>query len=127
MSAIKKNFLEWIVFAVSLILVMGVIGYLSYDAATLGNSPPDIQVRLGASETRTQRFVIPVIVVNTGDETAEGVRVEVELKRDGADTETGELEFPFVPRGGQREGFVAFNHDPNTGRLETRVLGYEKP
>ncbi len=127
MSAVKKNILEWIVFAVSLILVMGVIGYLSYDAATLGNNPPDIQVRLGASEQRTKRFVIPVTVKNAGDETAEGVRVEVKLKLDGADAETGELEFPFVPRGGQREGFVAFNSDPNAGRLETRVLGYEKP
>ncbi|MCP9492936.1 MAG: hypothetical protein MSG64_00620 [Pyrinomonadaceae bacterium MAG19_C2-C3] len=125
MSEVKKNILEWIVFAVSLVLVMGVIGYLSYDAATLGNRPPDIQVLLGVSESRTQGFAIPVTVRNTGEETAEGVRVEVELKLDGADAETGELEFPFVPRGGQREGFVAFKHDPNTGRLETRVLGYE--
>lgn len=127
MSAVEKNILEWVVFAVSLILVMGVIGYLSYDAATLGNNQPDIQVSLGASEQRTQGFVIPVTIRNTGDETAEGVRVEVQLKLNGADAETGELEFPFVPRGGQREGYVAFNRDPNTGRLETRILGYEKP
>ncbi len=127
MSEIKKNILEWSVFAVSLVLVAGVIGYLGYDAATLGDTPPDIQVRLGTGEPRRQSFVIPIIVTNTGDETAEGVRVEVELKRDGADAEVGEIEFPFVPRGGNREGSVAFRNDPRTGRIETRVVGYKRP
>jgi uncharacterized protein (TIGR02588 family) len=45
----KKNWLEWIVFAVSLALVLSTLGYLIYDAATLGTASPSIEIQLGQS------------------------------------------------------------------------------
>ena len=125
MSKLRKNWLEWLVFAAGLLLVSSALGYLVYDGATLGDAPPSIEVRLGEPEPRAQNFIVPVSVVNRGDLTAEGVQVEVVLK--GASEERSEFVLAFLPRGATREGWVAFRADPRLGQLEARVVGYEKP
>ena len=133
MSKLEKNWVEWIVFAVGLVLVLSALGYLAYEGATMGNDPPSIEVRLGTPEQRTHNFIVPVTVTNHGDETAEGITVEVTLENAGGgdsgagEPVRGELTIAFLPRRATREGWVAFQQDPRAARLTARVLGYEKP
>ncbi|HJR06384.1 MAG TPA: hypothetical protein VJ842_03915 [Pyrinomonadaceae bacterium] len=128
MSKLKKNWVEWVVFAVGLVLVLAALGYLIYEGATMGSDPPSLEVRLGTPAERTHNFIVPVSVTNHGDETAEGVTVEVMLES-GAEQEParGELTIAFIPRHATREGWVAFQQDPRNARLTARVLGYGKP
>ncbi|HZI17523.1 MAG TPA: hypothetical protein VEY09_02920 [Pyrinomonadaceae bacterium] len=126
MTAIRKNWLEWGVFAVSLALLAGVLGFLAYDAATGSSREAELEVSLGEPERRGAGFGVPVRVSNRGGQTAEGVHVEVVL-RHGAGEERGQFVVAFVPRGSSREGFVNFTTDPRGGSLDARVLGYEKP
>ena len=123
---IEKNWLEWAVFAAGLALVLGALGFLAYDGATAGDSPPEFRVELLPHERRGDSFHVPVRVTNGGGETAEGVRVEVTLEAAGR-TERGEFVLAFLPRGGAREAAVTFHTDPGAGSLRARVLGYEKP
>ena len=123
----KKNWLEWAVFAVSLVLVLGTLSYLVYSGATGGKAPASIEVRLGEPERRAGHFAVPVTVKNNGDQTAEGVHVRVALEQGGREQEYGELVIAFLPRKAEREGWVTFEHDPRAGDLKARVLGYEKP
>lgn len=127
MSKLQKNWLEWSVFAAGLVLVASTLGYLIYTGATMGNEPPSIEVRLGTPEQRSHNFIVPVTVVNHGDRTAEGVRIEVLMESVGAETARGELDIPFVPRRATREGWVTFEQDPRSAQLKARVLGYEEP
>lgn len=128
MSKSDKNWLEWVVFAIGLALVAGVLGYLVYDGLTMGDAPPSIEVRLGTPEQRGENFIVPVTVTNRGDATAEGVSIEVEQQRgDGQEGERGQFEVAFLPRRATREGWVAFKTDPRQAQLTARVLGYEKP
>jgi uncharacterized protein (TIGR02588 family) len=127
MTAIKKNWLEWTVFYASLALVLGVVGYLSYDWATARGGAPELFVTLGEPERRGGGHSVPVKVTNRGERTAEGVRVEVSLLTGAGAEERGEFTAAFVPRGSESEGWVHFKTDPRAGRLEARVLGYEKP
>ena len=127
MNKPKKNWLEWIVFAVGLVLVLSTLSYLVYTGATMGNEPPSIEVRLGTPEQRTHNFIVPVTVINHGDKTAEGIRIEVLMESGGAEKARGELEIPFLPRNATREGWVTFEQDPRNGQLKARVLGYEEP
>lgn len=130
MTKVKKNWLEWAVFAASLALVAATLGFLAYAGLTTGDAPPDIEVRLGTPQRRTENFLVPVTVSNRGDETAEGAKVEVTLEGpDGEELERSELDMPFLPRRSRREGWVAFTRDPGAGgaRLKARVLGFEKP
>lgn len=127
MSKLHKNWFEWVVFAVGLILVTGTLAYLIYDGATMGSSPPRLEVRLGTPEQRSNHFTVPVTVLNHGDKTAGGVRIEVLMKSEGVERERSELDIPFLPRGAQREGWVTFEQDPRSAELKARVLGYEEP
>ena len=126
-QSLQKNALEWIVFAGGCVLVLGIICYLAVTAATLGNSPPDIKIILGKPQPEGEYYHVPVTVRNAGDQTAEGVLVEVELQPQGKEKETAEFEAAFLPRHSQREGAVIFKSDPRQGKLATRVLGYAKP
>ncbi|HLL72521.1 MAG TPA: hypothetical protein VK363_13850 [Pyrinomonadaceae bacterium] len=128
MSKLKKNWVEWVVFAVGLLLVVSALGYLVYEGATMGSDPPSLEVRLGTPDARAHNFIVPVTVTNHGDETAEGVTIEVLSESgEGQEPERGELTVAFIPRRATREGFVAFRQDPRGKRLTARVLGYEKP
>lgn len=126
---VKKNWLEWGVFGVSLVLVLGTLAYLVYDATTMGDQPPLIEAQLGAPQQQAGEFAVPVTLINRGDQTAAGVMVEVTLEGNDATTEIerGEFSVPFLPRGATREGRVSFRTDPRTGQLKARVLGYEQP
>lgn len=129
MSKPQKNWVEWTVFAIGLVLVVSALSYLIYDGATMGSDPPSLEVRLGAPEQRAHNFIVPVTVTNHGDETAEGVTIEVSMEQAGGQEPAvrGELTIAFLPRRATREGFVTFDHDPRAAQLKARVLGYEKP
>jgi uncharacterized protein (TIGR02588 family) len=127
MNKLQKNWFEWIVFALGLILVSSTLGYLIYAGASMGNEPPSLEVRLGTPEQRQFNFIVPVTVINHGDETAEGVRIEVVMESGGEVKERGEFDVPFVPRHATREGWVTFEQDPRIAQLKARVRGYQKP
>jgi uncharacterized protein (TIGR02588 family) len=125
-NKINKNWLEWTVFGLSAVLIVLVIGFLIFESATIGDALPDIQVQTGKPEARTDHFAVPLEVMNKGDQTAEGVHIEVVLRAGGKE-ERADLEIAFLPRRGRREAWVTFKADPRDGKLEARVLGYEKP
>lgn len=131
MSRLEKNALEWAVFAVSLVIVLGTLGFLAWDLVQGGDAPPDVSVELGSPRETSGGWAVPVTVANRGDQTAEAVRVEVTLAiGNGAgsgEPERGEIEVAFLPRGSRREGWVTFTRPPAAGRLSARVLGYEQP
>lgn len=127
MNKLNKNWLEWIVFGASLLLVAGTLGYLIYTAATLGDTPPRVEATTGTIELAAQSFLVPVTVTNQGDQPAAGVHVAVILERDGAEVERSEFDIPFLPRHSRREGWVTFATDPRTAQIRPRILGYEKP
>ncbi|MEO5754708.1 MAG: hypothetical protein ABIR38_08375 [Chthoniobacterales bacterium] len=123
----KKNWVEWGVFALSLVLILVTVGLLLKEQISLGENPPDPQVQLGPAEVHAGYFAVPVTVANRGDETAESVHVEVVLKLSGGESETGEFDLPYLPRRATRQAWVTFRHDPGSGKLEAHVMGYQKP
>ena len=128
MKKLEKNWLEWLVFAASLVLVLSTLGYLVYDGATFGEAPPSIEFQLGQPQQRSNRFVVPVSVTNRGDETAQGVHIEVTLESGGKEQENADFEIAFLPRHSTRKGWVTFKTDPRSvEQMQARVLGFEKP
>lgn len=125
--AVAKHPLEWAIFALSAILVAATAGYLVHDAVRGGETPPLLSVEVGTPEPLSDSWLVPVKVRNQGQETAEGVRVEVTLEIPGAPPERAEFDVAFVPRESEREGWVTFRADPSRGRLTGRAVGYEKP
>ncbi len=127
MKKAQKNWLEWVIFAFSLVLVLGTLGILIYEAISLGKKPADPQMRLGTAEAHAGYFAVPVTIENRGDETVENVHLAVELKLPGGASERGEFDLPYLPRRATRHAWVTFRHDPREGKLEPMILGYQKP
>ena len=43
----EKSWLEWVVFGLSCVLIVCVVGYLVSDAMADANLPPDLRITLG--------------------------------------------------------------------------------
>lgn len=126
MKKLEKNWLEWCVFTVGGVLVLATIGYLTYEVVTATDRPPILEVQLGAAEPRGDEFAARVTVFNRGDEAAEAVLVEVQLKDREGVAERAELEIQMVPGGATREGFVIFQSDPTSAAaIEARAVSFE--
>lgn len=123
----NKNWLEWCVFGVSLILIAGTVGSLIYDATTQETGPPRVEVTLGEPVEQPAHYLVPLTIHNRGGHTAENVQVRVWLQLPGQEPETAEFSVPYVPRESNRSGAVTFTSDPAQGILTARAVGYETP
>ena len=68
---------------------------------TTGKSPAHIELQLGPPQERGGKFFINVVAENRGEQTAEGVYVEVVLKANGKE-ERGMFVIDRLPRQGKR-------------------------
>ena len=117
----QKNILEWVVFAISAVLLAGVAATLIIAGTRGGNGKPSLLVETGAPEAHGRTFRIPIRVRNVGDATAEQAHIDVELLDDGNVVEHAELTIMFVPKQSIREGWVAFRNDPRCCTLHARA------
>ena len=123
----RKNALEWTVFGISAAILVALAAFLVIEALRESADEPDIGITTGTVTARGDHFVVPVIVTNRGDQTAEGLRVEIALMKDGQDVEVVEVTFAFVPRASHREAWALFRNDPHGFTLQARAIGFEKP
>ena len=115
-------------FALGLVLILITLGYLIYAELTRGSDPAQLSVKLGEAKPNANRFLLPVLVSNHGDTTAEDVHITVLLRTSGGQEERAELQFPHVPRQSRRRGWVTFQTEPTKGmKLEGIVMGYREP
>jgi uncharacterized protein (TIGR02588 family) len=122
-----KNWLEWSVFAIGLLLVLATLGFLVRETLTSAGGPPDVAARLGAPQPSAGGFMVPVEVTNVGQETAEDVRVTVILETPGGEREEADLDIAFLPRDSRRSGWVVFRADPRQGSLRLGPVAFEVP
>ncbi|MBD1397766.1 hypothetical protein H9Q13_11375 [Pontibacter sp. JH31] len=123
-----KNALEWIVFGVSLMMVLCILGYLSYQTYTEKPATPDLVVQYfhDPSAHAPQRY--RVVVLNQGGETAEEVQIELSLEKGGEQLEKAELSIAYAPKESKREGWVNFKESPaEADTLMARVVSYKRP
>jgi uncharacterized protein (TIGR02588 family) len=122
-----KNWLEWTVFAVGLVLVLATLGFLVRESLAGAGGPPDVVARLGTPRASAGGFMVPVEVANLGKGTAEDVQVTVILDLPAGDAEEAELDIAFLPRDSRRNGWVTFRSDPGKGSLRLGPIAFEIP
>jgi uncharacterized protein (TIGR02588 family) len=127
MKSVEKNRLEWVVFAVALLLVLATFGYLIYEAVTTRDGPPDVVVTLGPPEPGSGGFMVPVEAANRGGQPAEELRIAVRLETANGAAEESVLLFPYLPRESTRRGWVTFRADPGSGTLRVSGVGFLSP
>lgn len=124
----KKNALEWAVFYAGLVIVVGLLGYLTYLSIAFESSPPDIAVSYRHEPSTHAPFRFHIALRNKGNETAEEVQIELVAMKNGEPAENAILNIPFLPRQSEREGWVILTQDPALAdSLHVRVISYKKP
>lgn len=123
----KKNILEWTVFAISAVLLAGVMIVLVQAGMQAGDEPPLLVIETGPSTVTRGGYRIPVLIRNTGQTTAEDVLVNVELVSGESRIESAELTVPFVPRHSEREGWVLFQRDPGCCTVRAHAVAFNAP
>ncbi|WP_317164489.1 hypothetical protein [Pontibacter fetidus] len=124
----QKNWLEWLVFGVSLFLLVGILGYLLYQTIQHKPGEPDIYAEAMAdpSELAPNRYLVSIF--NKGGATAEEVVIEFKLYKSGAEKEKSELSVAFVPKDSESKGWITFSGKlETTDSVATRVISYKKP
>lgn len=118
----EKSWLEWVVFTVSAVLIVAVVGFLVSDGMRDAGRPPDIRISLGKSQKSAHGFLVPVSVTNLGDQTAQEVELEVRCQSGGVE-QSATLSYDFLASGEVRKGWAGFSGEP-VEQLATRVVGY---
>ena len=117
----------WGIGLLGLVLVLGSIGFMLYQAAAGDSSPPDVTVRVGSILPIRNGFLGEFRAINEGGSTAEGLTVEGELRKGTESVETSNTTIEYVPSHSEREGGLFFRSDPRQYELRLRATGYEKP
>lgn len=119
--------LEWITAIIGLILVIGAIGFVLYNAFNTKNLPPDlIVVKENIKQVKTG-YLVEFKVKNAGNQTASSVVIEGSLVQNGKPIETDEITLDYVPSDSERKGGLYFSKNPDAFELELRAKGYEEP
>jgi uncharacterized protein (TIGR02588 family) len=118
---------EWICGLIGLLLVCATVGFMVSKAVTDSAAPPEIEVRAKAIVPLQNGYLVQLVAVNRGGETAAEVSVQGEL-RDGPKTlETREVTVEYIPANSERVAGLFFEHDPRTLKLVLSAHGYVRP
>lgn len=118
---------EWVVALGGLLVVLGVLGVLTYEAFNGGETPPNVTPKVLSVGRSRGGFLVQVAVANGGGETTAGLTLEGTLNRAGQAVETSEVTLAYVPGGSVRRAGLLFTHNPQEYQLELRTFGYQEP
>lgn len=123
----RRSRWEWVAAAVSTLLVLGVVGYLLYDAVARPRTPPAVTVQADTVLKAGGLWLVRFRARNDGHETAAAVKIEGELMEGDRAVEASEALLDYVPGESVRHGGLFFRADPRAYRLELRAHGYQEP
>jgi uncharacterized protein (TIGR02588 family) len=117
---------EWGTAAVATALVISMVVTLLL-AGRREQTPPRFALTIESVAAAGADFLVQFSIRNEGHKTAAQVIVEGELDRGEGPPETSSVTFDYVPGGSVRHGGVLFRHDPRSGQLILRPLGFREP
>ena len=120
--------LEWIAAGIGLLLTLGILGSISWEAVKGGGeAAPAIEVTVERVTPVAAGYVVEVRARNHSPATAAAVQIEGELDKGSAEPVTSSATIDYVPGESDRRAGLFFTDDPRAHKLEVRALGYAKP
>ena len=105
---VHLNIVQLIAFSLGLLLILGMIGYLSYQVFKLGEKPPQLQVQ-AEYQADLDDYTYKVKVTNKGDETASNTNLKMTLYQDGKAQESGTFTIAYIPVQSEQLGWITFH------------------
>ncbi len=123
----NRNWLEWAILIASVVLVVGLVGYLVISGLT-NSGPAMVRVEVMTDEARLGAdggWLVPVTIHNEGGAAAVAIVVEGTGVVAGTD-ESSELTVDVLAADSAVELVLGFSGQPE-GEIQVRVVGYELP
>jgi uncharacterized protein (TIGR02588 family) len=125
----ETPFWEKMVGVLGLLIVLGVLGFLLYEAFQ-PQSEAQIVTEVQSIAQQPGGYLVQFGASNQGRKTAAAVVIEGALYDPASPTEpleTAEITFDYIPDQSDRTGALIFEHDPRTLDLRLQVKGFMDP
>ena len=117
----RSALLEWIIAAVSSVVLIGLVGFLVYDAIRQNGGTPILMLAVESTNVGQEGQVV-VTVGNDGDRAAAEVRIE-----GLAGEERSEAVLDFSPAHSRLSVTLMFSEPVDAGDVALRVLSFTDP
>jgi len=116
-----------VVLSVSVVAVVGLVGFLAIDGITDEGRPPEPRVELFAEAAYELAggWIIPATVMNDGDEAAEALALRATATVDGAEEES-EISIDYLPPGSDVDVSFGFSAEPE-GEVTVETVSFRLP
>lgn len=128
-SSHGRSAAEWTAFLVSLVILLALLGIVTFDLLDRGHHPPEIVVRPQPQAVQLQDglYYLPIDVTNRGDETAQDLLIQVSIVSPDRPTQTGQIEIRFLGGGATSQATLAFRQNPARGHLQVDRVSFVRP
>jgi uncharacterized protein (TIGR02588 family) len=123
----KRNALEWAILAVSVVAIVGIVGFLLVEAVADGGRPAAVgaTAEMERGVAAEDGWLVPIRVYNRGGTAALSVTVEVTGTVEGTE-EVSELTVDVLAGGSEVELLAGFSARPEAD-VAIRIVGLETP
>ena len=118
---------EWVAGAIGLVLVLGTVGFIAYNALTAEPSVPEVTVEHVGTERNAGGYVVKFRARNSGPSTAASLTISGTLHDGSTEIERSEVTLDYLPPRGARQGGLIFQTDPAKHELSLEAEGYVDP
>jgi len=118
---------EWVTGAVGLVLVLGTVGLIAYDALGRAPSVPEVTIEHIATVRTAGGYVVRFRARNSGSATAAALSISGQLSDSTMTVETSEIVLDYLPAESERQGGLIFRNDPAGYELRLEAKGYVDP
>ncbi|MBC2774854.1 hypothetical protein H6M51_18495 [Rhizobium sp. AQ_MP] len=127
LEAIRPNWIEWLTGLVATLLVLAMMGWILFEAATSSDRPPELAARIVAIDQVAPGWRVMVEVDNRGDQAAAAVEVKATLENSADVLEEATLTFDYVAAGSSARGGLMLMNNPSDGLLKIVPSSFTEP
>jgi uncharacterized protein (TIGR02588 family) len=123
----RQNWLEWGALAISVMVVVGVVGFLLLDGLRDEGDPPEpvAQLHLDEAYETDHGWILPVTLTNDGDVAAESLVMRATATVAG-DEEESETAVAYLPAGTDVDVSFGFSAEAE-GEVTVQVISFTLP
>ncbi len=126
-KAAATPWLEWLSAGIGLVLTLGVLGSIGWQAVRDVSEPPVISIEVERTVAIEGGYRVDFQARNMAGATASQVEIEGRLADNDREPEIGRVTFDYIPGHSARRGGMFFTRDPVSGPLSLRALGFANP
>ena len=121
------HWIEWLTGLVSAVLIAGMLSWIGWEAVTRKATPPDLSIRVLATEATSAGHRVAFDIYNSATTTAASVTVIGRLTEGDRIVEEYQVTFDYVAAESKSTGAILFRNDPAGRDLDIRAAGYTDP